>query len=31
MKVSIEETYGREHAYKVVKASLKDYEEKYGS
>lgn len=31
MKVSIEETYGREHALQVVKASLEDYKEKYGS
>ncbi len=31
MKVSIEETYGREHALRVVKASLEDYKEKYGS
>lgn len=30
IKVSIEEVYGREHAYKVVNASLKDYEEKFG-
>ena len=31
VKVSIEETYGREHALQVVKASLDDYKEKYGS
>lgn len=29
--VSIEEIYGREHAHKVVNASLKDYEDKFGS
>ncbi len=31
MEVSIEEIYGKEHAHKVIKASLLDYEEKYGS
>ena len=30
VKVSIEEIYGRDHAHKVVNASLKDYQEKYG-
>jgi inorganic pyrophosphatase len=30
IKVSIEEIYGRDHAYKVVNASLQDYEEKFG-
>ena len=29
--VSIEEIYGREHAHKVVNASLQDYEDKFGS
>ena len=28
--VRITETYGREHAYKVVRASIEDYEESYG-
>ena len=28
--ISIEKMYGRDHAYDVVKASLKDYEEKFG-
>jgi inorganic pyrophosphatase len=31
VKVLIEEIYGREHACQVVSASLKDYEEKFGS
>lgn len=29
--VSIEEIYGREHAHKVIQASLDDYEDKFGS
>ncbi len=30
-KVSIEKIYGKEHALKVIKAALSDYEGKYGS
>ncbi len=29
--VSIDEAYGREHAHKVILASIADYEEEYGS
>jgi inorganic pyrophosphatase len=29
--ISIEKMYGRRHAYEVVKASLKDYKEKFGA
>jgi inorganic pyrophosphatase len=31
IQVSIEKTYGREHALQVVQASLEDYEEKFGN
>ena len=31
IKVSIEEIYGHDHAYKVVTAALEDYKEKYGN
>ena len=30
VKVSIEDIYGKDYAHKVVEASLKDYEEKFG-
>ncbi|MCP4215636.1 MAG: inorganic pyrophosphatase, partial [bacterium] len=30
-RVSIDRIYGKEHAHKVITASLKDYDDKYGT